>query len=172
LFNIAGAAARNPSHGLGVTAGDRGVDELDYSLIRLLTINARQSIRELARELNLAASTVHARLTRLVKNGIIRRFTILPNYNALGYTVTVLILLQVEGGKIVEVGEYLAKFPNVVAVYDITGDYDLAVIAKFRSVEELDKFIKTVNKMPEVKRTVTSLALRSIKEDPAAPLLA
>jgi Lrp/AsnC family transcriptional regulator for asnA, asnC and gidA len=154
-----------------VTANERKVDELDYNLIRLLALNARQSIRELARELNLAASTVHARLMRLVKSGIIKRFTILPDYNALGYTVTVLILLQVEGGKIVEVGEYLARFPNVVAVYDITGDYDLALIAKFRSVDELDKFIKAVNRLPEVKRTVTSLALRSIKEDPAAPLL-
>ena len=150
---------------------EKGLDELDLNLIRMLAMNSRQSIRELARELNLAASTVHARLTRLVKSGVIRRFTIIPDYNALGYTVTVLILLQVEGGKIVEVGEYLAKFPNVVAVYDITGDYDLAVIAKFKSVNELDRFIKAVNRLPEVKRTVTSLALRAIKEDPAAPLL-
>ncbi|ABM79975.1 Lrp/AsnC family transcriptional regulator [Hyperthermus butylicus] len=148
------------------------IDDVDYKLVKLLAMNARQSIRELARELKLAASTVHTRLSKLVKAGVIRRFTVLPDYDVLGYTVTVLILMQVEGGRIVEVGEYLAKSPNVIAVYDITGDYDLAVVAKFRSVSELDKFIKAVNKLPAVKRTVTSLALRAIKEDPASPLTA
>lgn len=146
------------------------IDDVDLKLVRLLAKDSRRSIRDLAKELDLAGSTVHARLRRLVESGIIRRFTILPDYDALGYTVTAIVLLQVEGGKILDAGEYIARDPGVMAVYDITGDYDLAVVAKFRNVIELDKFLKKINRLPYIRRSVTSLVLRSIKEDFASPL--
>jgi DNA-binding Lrp family transcriptional regulator len=38
------------------------------------------------------------------------------------------------------------------------------VIAKFRSIDELNNFIKAVLKMPHVKRTVTSIAFNVVKE--------
>lgn len=146
------------------------LDEIDVKLVKLLARDSRRSIRELARELGMAGSTIHARLHKLVENGVIKRFTVLPDYEALGYSVTAVILLQVEGGKILDAGEYIAKDPRVIAVYDITGDYDLAVIAKFRSVNDLDSFVKKVNRLPYIRRSVTSLALRAIKEDFTSPL--
>ena len=147
------------------------VDDIDRRLVALLARDSRKSIRDLARELGLAPSTVHARLRRLVAEGVIKRFTILPDYEMLGYGVTALILLQVEGGKIVDVGEYISRDPHVIMVYDITGDYDLAVIAKFRNVSDLDQFLKNINRLPYVKRSVTSMSLRVLKEDFVSPLV-
>ena len=148
------------------------IDTVDQKLVKLLARNSRLSVRNLARELGLASSTVHARIKKLVENGLVKRFTILPDYERLGYQLTALILLQIEGGKIVDVGEFVARDPRVMQVYDVTGDYDLAIIAKFRSINELDEFIKRVNRIPFVKRSVTSLSLRTLKEDFTAPLLA
>ncbi len=161
-------------HGEGALVLDRRmlVDSIDRRLVELLAEDSRKSIRDLARELGLAPSTVHARLKRLVESGVIKRFTVLPDYEVLGYNVTALILLQVEGGKIVDTGELIARNPHVIMVYDITGDYDLAVIAKFRSVSELDGFLKEINRLPYVKRSVTSMSLRVIKEDFVSPLVA
>ncbi len=147
------------------------IDDIDRRLVALLAQDSRKSIRDLARELGLAPSTVHARLRRLVAEGVIKRFTVLPDYEALGYGVTALILLQVEGGKIIDIGEYVAKDPHVIMVYDITGDYDLAVIAKFRNVSDLDAFLKNINRLPYVKRSVTSMSLRVLKEDFVSPLV-
>jgi DNA-binding Lrp family transcriptional regulator len=53
----------------------------------------------------------------------------------------------------------------VIAVYDTTGDYDIVTVAKFRTREELNVFIKETLKMPYVKRSVTSIALNVVKED-------
>jgi len=147
------------------------IDDIDRRIVALLAQDSRKSIRDLARELGLAPSTVHARLRRLVAEGVIRRFTVLPDYEALGYGVTALILLQVEGGKIIDIGEYIARDPHVIMVYDITGDYDLAVVAKFRSVSDLDRFLKSINRLPYVKRSVTSMSLRVLKEDFVSPLV-
>jgi Lrp/AsnC family transcriptional regulator for asnA, asnC and gidA len=140
-------------------------------ILKILARNSRTSIREIARELGLAVSTVHARLQRLVSTGIIKKFTIIPDYDSLGYTISALILLQVEGEKIIDAEKVLATEPNVMAVYDITGDYDVAVIARFRDVSDLDAFVKRINRIPFVKRTVTSIILRVTKEDIASPLL-
>ncbi len=147
------------------------VDDIDRRLVALLAQDSRKSIRDLARELGLAPSTVHARLRRLIAEGVIKRFTVLPDYEVLGYGVTALILLQVEGGKIIDIGEYIARDPHVIMVYDITGDYDLAVIAKFRNVGDLDRFLKNINRLPYVKRSVTSMSLRVLKEDFVSPLV-
>jgi len=146
------------------------VDKLDIEIIKILAKNSRLSIREIASVLKQAHSSIHQRMKRLLEKGVIRRFTVLVDYEALGFSITALILLQVEGAYIVEVGEILSKEPNVISVYDITGDYDLAIIAKFKGIHELDVFVKKINKNKWVKRTVTSIVLRSLKEDPLSLL--
>ncbi|BEP18242.1 Lrp/AsnC family transcriptional regulator [Pyrofollis japonicus] len=149
----------------------RHLDDIDMRILKILARNSRTSIREIARELGLAVSTVHARLQRLISTGIIKKFTIIPDYDSLGYTISALMLLQVEGEKIIDAEKVLATEPNVIAVYDITGDYDVAVIARFRDVNDLDDFVKRINRIPFVKRTVTSIILRVTKEDIASPIL-
>jgi DNA-binding Lrp family transcriptional regulator len=72
----------------------------------------------------------------------------------------------VEGVYISEVEDLLSREPNVRAVYDITGEYDIALISVFRSVSELDNFIKRILKNPYIKRSVTSLILRVVKDTP------
>ena len=59
----------------------------------------------------------------------------------------------------------VSKIDNVVSVYDITGDFDIAVIARFRDRSGLNDFIKRLLAMPYVKRTVTNVVLNVVKED-------
>ncbi|MCS7128515.1 MAG: Lrp/AsnC family transcriptional regulator [Desulfurococcaceae archaeon] len=145
---------------------DKPLDEVDLRILRALALNARISIRELARELNRSPSTVHERIRKLEKMSIITGFTSLLNYKALGYTINALTLLQVDGASIEELESSLAKEPCVRCVYDITGEYDVAVISSFKSVDELDKFVKRLIGKPYVKRSVTSIILRVVKENP------
>ncbi|MFZ8783508.1 MAG: Lrp/AsnC ligand binding domain-containing protein [Desulfurococcaceae archaeon] len=72
----------------------------------------------------------------------------------------------VEGVYISKVEDLLSREPNVRAVYDITGEYDIALISVFRSVSELDNFIKRILKNPYIKRSATSLILRVVKDTP------
>jgi len=54
---------------------------------------------------------------------------------------------------------------NVISVYDITGDFDIAVVARFKDRFGLNAFIKNLLTMPYVKRTVTNVVLNVVKED-------
>jgi Lrp/AsnC family transcriptional regulator for asnA, asnC and gidA len=83
----------------------------------------------------------------------------------LDYGYTAIILIQAEGEHLTDVENEIAKAANVAAVYDITGDYDAAVIAKFKDRIGLNTFIKGLIAIPHIKRTVTNVALNVIKED-------
>ncbi len=146
------------------------LDEVDRRLLRLLAENARASLRDLSRSLGVAVSTVHARLQKLIRDRVIRRFTIMPDYERLGYPITAVILVSVEGGMIEEVASRLREEPSLIAVYDITGDYDLVLVGKFRNMDDLNLFLKRLNKLPAIRRTVTSVVLKVFKEDPVSPL--
>jgi DNA-binding Lrp family transcriptional regulator len=64
-----------------------------------------------------------------------------------------------------DVEKEIAKISNVVSVYDITGDFDIAVVARFKDRAELNSFIKSLLGMAYVKRTVTNVVLNVVKED-------
>jgi len=82
-----------------------------------------------------------------------------------GYDLVAVILIQAEGKHLPRVEEDIAKISNVVSVYDITGDFDVAVTARFKSRSELNTFIKELQKISYIKKTVTNVVLNVIKED-------
>jgi Lrp/AsnC family transcriptional regulator for asnA, asnC and gidA len=142
------------------------LDELDLQILDMIKGNARLSIRELARALKRSPSVIHRRLKRLERLGIVKGYTALLDYTKLGYGIHALTLLQVEGEHITDVERMLAQEANVRAVYDITGEYDIAIITVFSSVSELDSFIKRILKVPYIKRSVTNIILRVVKDSP------
>ena len=64
-----------------------------------------------------------------------------------------------------ELLDELRNFPNVISIYEITGDYDIALITKFKNRFLLNSFIKKILSKSTVKRTATNVALKVIKED-------
>ncbi len=142
------------------------IDSKDLYLLKELAIKGKVKVREVARELGLTPSALVYRIKKLEREGYIKKYTAIIDYRKLGYQINALTLLQVDGAHIEEVENLLAKEPNVKAVYDITGEYDVAIIASFKSVEDLDKFVKKLLKIPYVKRSTTSIAFRVVKETP------
>lgn len=141
------------------------LDKRDKQIIKLLLKNSRLSVREIARKLNLSPGTILARLKRLEDLGVIKSYTILLDYEKLGYNLPVLIDVRVSRGMLLEVENKIAKHPSVISVYDVTGEYDIAIIARFKRREELDSFVKSLQKMEYVERTNTRLILNVITED-------
>jgi DNA-binding Lrp family transcriptional regulator len=64
-----------------------------------------------------------------------------------------------------EIENEIAKQDNVVAVYDITGNADMIIIAKFKNRVLLSEFVKKISLMPNVENSITHLVLNTIKED-------
>jgi Lrp/AsnC family transcriptional regulator for asnA, asnC and gidA len=141
------------------------IDEIDVAILKEVQEDSKTSYRDIAKKLGLSVGTVHNRVKKMSEMGVIRSFAAVLDPEKLGFDLTAVILMQVDGGHIVDVERAIAKSKSVMAVYDTTGDYDIITIAKFRSREELNTFIKETLKMPNVKRSVTSIVLNVVKEE-------
>jgi Lrp/AsnC family transcriptional regulator for asnA, asnC and gidA len=139
--------------------------ELDFQIIKSLTEDSRLSLNKIAGKLGTSVSTAQKHIERLEKKGVLKGYTAIVDPVKLGYAVTAVVFVQVEGGRLLDVEREIAKEGNVLAVYDITGDYDAALITKFRDNSGLNAFIKRLLSMPHIKRTVTNVAFNVVKED-------
>jgi DNA-binding Lrp family transcriptional regulator len=141
------------------------IDEIDVAILKEVQEDSKTSYRDIAKKLGLSVGTVHNRVKKMSELGVIKSFAAVLDPEKLGFDLTAVMLMQVDGGHIVDVERALAKSKSVMAVYDTTGDFDIITIAKFKSREDLNTFIKETLKMPNVKRSVTSIVLNVVKEE-------
>jgi DNA-binding Lrp family transcriptional regulator len=141
------------------------LDEIDKKLLAELLINSNRSSRELARAIGVSAATVINHVQRLESAGIITDYTVMLDFERLGFELTVIMEVTVSRGKLLETQEEIAKLPYVCAVYDVTGEIDSIVVAKFRNRRELSEFPKDLLGMEFVERTNTHVVLNTVKED-------
>jgi len=141
------------------------VDEIDAKILKTLTANARLSSRQISKQCNMSVGTVLSRIKKMEQEGIIRGYSILPDHEKLGYELTVVTEITVSKGRLLEMENEIARFPNVCSVYDVTGLTDAMIIAKFKDREELSKFTKHLLSLPFVERANTHVVLTTIKED-------
>jgi len=144
---------------------NRRLDKVDKKILREYLKDSRQSFREVAKKIDASVGTVLTRTKRMEKDGIIKGYTAIIDYEKLGYELTVVIEMTVSKGKLLEVDEKIAKIHDSCAVYDTTGLTDAIVIAKFKTREELSKFTKSSLAIPHVERTNTHIVLTTVKED-------
>jgi DNA-binding Lrp family transcriptional regulator len=141
------------------------LDETDVEILKALTIDARLSSRQIAKQCGVSIGTVLSRIKRMENEGIIRGYSALLDHEKLGYELTVVSEITVSKGRLLEVENEIARLPNVCCVYDVTGLIDAIIVAKFKNREELGKFTKRLLAIPYVERTNTHVVLTSIKED-------
>ncbi len=139
-------------------------DETDLKLIQELLANARLSYRQLAQKIGVSVATVMNRMNRLLEFGVVKGTSCILDYHLLGYELEAMIQLRISKGKLFEVEKKIATYSNVYAVYDVTGDYDAIVFARFKTRRELDAFLKKIQTYDFVERTHTSFILNTIKE--------
>ena len=141
------------------------LDETDVKVLKALTEDARLSSRQIAKQCKISIGTVLSRIKRMEEEGVIKGYTALLDQEKLGYELTVVTEIIVSKGRLLEMENEIARIPNVCCVYDLTGLSDAAIIAKFKSREELSKFTKRLLSLPFVERTNTHVVLTTIKED-------
>jgi Lrp/AsnC family transcriptional regulator for asnA, asnC and gidA len=139
------------------------LDDLDVKFISRLRQNGRMSNRELARVLGYSEATVRRRVNSLLGEGYIK-IVALADPVRLGYTVDVIMGVEVQPGSVQQAADAFADHENVRAVTITSGAYDLIVAAMFRSNEELLEFTShDLGEIPGITRVQTSNSLKVVK---------
>ncbi len=137
----------------------------DSELLKHLSKNGKASQRELSDLTGFALGTISNHMKELEKKKIIKGYYADIDAEKAGFTLTATINLRITKGKIMDVQSSIAKHPRVFAVYDITGEWDSLVLARFKNREEMDEFIKNTLSQKNIERTSTSLVLNNVKEE-------
>jgi DNA-binding Lrp family transcriptional regulator len=142
-------------------------------LLHELLIDSSRSDRELAKEMGISQPTVSKMKKNLIKEGFVQGFTMIPNFQKIGYTILAFTFVKIKpllsSSKEYQKGHEIAKNwlkrqPNVVfADYCRGMDMDGCMISFHRNYEDFDKFIKNHNQeigylLKDVKNILVNLA--------------
>ena len=126
--------------------------------------NIVKAVKQISKLTKIPATTVYNRIKNLENEKIIKSYGINLDFDKLGYDIKVIIQVRISKGKLFEVEKAVSKSENVYAVYDLTGDFDALIVARFKSRQSLDNFLKKLQSYDFVQRTHTSFVLNTIKE--------
>ena len=143
--------------------GLEGYDELDKRIIELLSTSSQGSYRQIAKTLDVHPSTLIQRGKNLESRGVIRGYRANIDYMKLGFEF--MGVVNVNASDVIAVQDKISKIPQVVSVFDVTGDSDCMAWIACIDREEFSSVVKKINSIDGVTRTNTSVIM-DIKKDP------
>ena len=117
------------------------MDDIDKKILNILQRNDKTQYQKIAEQLNLGASTVHYRIKKLMKNGIITNFSAIIDPERVGYTTTAVIGLNVDPLKMHDIARQLTSYNEVQIVTTSSGDHDLIIEVLAKDGKHLWRFI-------------------------------
>jgi Lrp/AsnC family transcriptional regulator for asnA, asnC and gidA len=142
---------------------EKALDEIDRDILRTLQGNARTSYREIQDKLGISIGTIHNRISKLKKNGVIEGYTLRLNNEKLGYKLAFLIRINCDGKFTEEILNDLSKIPEVCSIFHTTGEQSAALICRFRESDDVHKFIRDLNQKEYITRTNSNMILKEYK---------
>ena len=138
-------------------------DELDRRIIEMLCKSSQGSYRQLAKQLGVHPTTLIQRVKNLESKGVVKGYRAKIDYVAMGYDYTGLV--HIYSDSVVEVEKKLVEIPEVVAVYDVTGEADIVVLVTCLNRDDFSAVVKRINSLDGVAKTNTSVVLNVVKSE-------
>jgi DNA-binding Lrp family transcriptional regulator len=145
----------------------KNFDQTDLTIIRALQHNAKQRLEDIARLTKLAPSSVHERLRRLEKDGIIRGWTINVDTSLLG--MGVLAYVGISASKpCSDLVEALKGISAIEECHSVAGELSLLLKVRTSSTVELLDLSERLRQIPGIEGTQTTIVLKTHLDQPAA----
>ena len=141
------------------------IDNVDLQILNILQEDCYLSFRKLADKIGFSSIVASSRIKNLEDKGILKGYTAIIDPAKLGFDLTAVIFIQTEGGYLKDLENELSQMTNVIALYEITGDFDVVAVVKLKDRDGLNSLLKNLLVTPHIKKTMTDIALNVVKED-------
>jgi len=142
------------------------LDDLDIGIMTRLSRNARKSYLEIGRELKVSGATVHERVRKLRRKGIIEGFYVRFDHKKLGRPVIAYVgLITSQKKPLFRLVEELKRVKEVEEAYSVTGKYDFLIKLRAPDNEQLQNLLTDrIGSLPGVVRHETMIAMTTVLE--------
>ena len=141
------------------------MDDLDMDILRSLIKNSRITLSQMSKEIDAPDATISNRLKKL-ENDVIKRYTVILDWEKIGLDITTIIIIQTESEKHESVKEELSKLKEVSEVYSVSGEYDILIKVWVRDIEELNQLMNTkIRSVDGVEDLTEMIVMERVKEE-------
>lgn len=146
---------------------DARLDQKDHVILHALKKDARKTIAELSHALGIPRATVHERIIKLVRSGVIKRFTIDQDYSQLGLSAVVFVYISSGGSTSHEqLAKVLSGIDGVKGVYLISGEWNILVKIRGKSIKDIGKTaVEDIRKIKGVGKLKTMACFDVIQDE-------
>jgi Lrp/AsnC family transcriptional regulator, regulator for asnA, asnC and gidA len=141
------------------------IDKVDTQILNILQEDCHLSFRKIADKMQISGVMAASRIKNLEDKGILKGYTVILDPVKLGFDLTAVIFIQTEGGYLKALENELSQMSNIIAIYEITGDFDVVAIVKLKDRDSLNSMLKNLLVTPHIKKTMTNITLNVVKED-------
>jgi len=143
----------------------RMMDEKDKKIVRILQENARLSNAEIADKVELTASSVHERVKKLEKKGVLKRYVAMVDAEMVGKPLLAFVRLSVTNTGIREVIQKLcASEPDILECHNVAGEDCYILKIRAAGPKQLERLLVAIKSKSDSIRSVTNIVLSSYKE--------
>ncbi len=137
------------------------IDNLDLEILEILTQNSKVSYAEIAKKLIVSPGTIHVRLKKMERSGIVRGSVLKVDYRKLGYDLTAFIGIYLKSSSDYQHAlQELEKISEVVEAHFTTGSYSIYLKLIARNTDHMHEILtQKIQKIKDIQRTETMLSL-------------
>jgi Lrp/AsnC family leucine-responsive transcriptional regulator len=143
------------------------LDRKDFVLLEALQQNASRRLEDLAGLVKLAPSSVHERLRRLEREGIIRKWTVEVDTAALGLGVVAFIGIRATR-PCSELLDSIKKIPSIEECHSVAGALSMILKVRVKDTAALLGLSEQLRQIPGIEQTETTIVLKTQIDRPIA----
>lgn len=149
------------------------LDQIDRRMLAILQEDATLSIADIAARVGLSATPCWKRIKRLEREGVIERRVTILNRDRLGLGVTVIVAIRTAQHSdewLQTFADGVAKIPEVVEFYRMSGEIDYLLKVVARDIADYDRIYRKLTKVADLHDVSSSFAMQEIKSTTALPI--
>jgi Lrp/AsnC family transcriptional regulator for asnA, asnC and gidA len=137
------------------------IDNVDLKILNILSKNAKMPYTEVAKKIFVSGGTVHVRMKKLEKMGIVKGTRLQIDYNKLGYKMTIFMGIYLEKSYLYKDAVRALKIiPEVIELHAITGQYTIFAKILCKDTIHLREVLDTkIHKVKGITRTESFLSI-------------
>ncbi|MBW3594450.1 MAG: Lrp/AsnC family transcriptional regulator [Actinobacteria bacterium] len=126
------------------------MDARDLKILALLQRDARLSYAQIGSSVGLAASSVHDRVRKLEKAGVIRGYRAEIDHEQAGFPIAAIVSLALRPSSPSDVPSLISEFELVESCYSVAGDNSYALIVRAPTTKDLEELLDALRAKLEV----------------------